>query len=148
MLIYIQSNLKLIVIFLCGWKNLTIHECYCFDSFVFILFPRKMHIDVMWIKNGPVSLHCFICNDNPVFHNGITILFKNNRFFFFLIKNIFIWKIFLVSYGVRETYSFLYWCSFFAIAQVRCICIAFLTSDAGQHMWMPKDSSYILKKNN
>lgn len=50
-------------------------------SLVLILFTWKIHIDVLWLRNGLVSLYCLIYDDKPIIDTSFTILVKNIGFF-------------------------------------------------------------------
>lgn len=80
-----------------GHMNFTI-----LGSFVLIMFTWKIHIDVLWIRNGLVSLHSLIY-DNPIHQYWLHHPNKKIVCFFFLsIWNIFAWKIFFVNIVVLE----------------------------------------------
>lgn len=50
-------------------------------SFALILLIWKVLIDVPWIRDWLVSLHCLIYDDSPITGTGFTILVKNIEVF-------------------------------------------------------------------
>lgn len=95
---YSKSFIWLLSCYLSG-KTLVHMNFTILGSFVLMLFPWKIHIDVLLIRNGLISLHCLIYDDNPIINTGFTIPVKKKWGFFLSVWNNFSWKNIFCEYS-------------------------------------------------